>query len=137
MDSLSHWFSGDYVTLRPDLLQLTLEVRPDDIPLVRAVVLECKLAQQNPVHLAKAKEQVQEGLRHLTGLLAPKHGDLRRLGFDRRYWWENDLAVLGVSPAALVLDETSFTSSIGSKSAAVRLGQPVAQCGLALQPNAE
>jgi len=87
VDSLSHWFAGDDVTLRPDLLQLTLEVRPDDIPLVRAVVLECKLAQQNPVHLAKAKEQVQEGLRHLTGLLAPKRSDLRRLGFDRRYWW--------------------------------------------------
>ncbi|WP_419642412.1 ATP-binding protein, partial [Thiolapillus sp.] len=32
-------------------------------------------------------EQIQEGLQHLTGLLAPKHSDLRRLGFDRRYWW--------------------------------------------------
>lgn len=47
----------------------------------------------------------------------------RPIDVDLRYWWENDLAVLGVSPAALVLDETSFTSSIGSKSAAVRLGQ--------------
>ncbi len=87
VDSLLHWFAGGEVTLRPDLLQLTLEVRPEDIPLVHAVVVECKLAQQNPIHLAKAKEQVQEGLRHLTGLLAPKRGDLRRLGFDRRYWW--------------------------------------------------
>jgi DNA phosphorothioation-dependent restriction protein DptH len=87
VDSLLHWFAGGEVTIRPDLLQLTLEVRPDDIPLVHAVVIECKLAQQNPVHLAKAEEQVQEGLRHLTGLLAPKRGDLRRLGFDRRYWW--------------------------------------------------
>jgi DNA phosphorothioation-dependent restriction protein DptH len=87
VDSLLHWFAGSEVTNRPDLLQLTLEVRPDDIPLVHAVVVECKLAQQNPAHLAKAIEQVQEGLRHLTGLLAPKRGDLRRLGFDRRYWW--------------------------------------------------
>lgn len=47
----------------------------------------------------------------------------RPIDVDLRYWWENDLAVLGVSPAALVLDETSFTSSIGSKAAAVRLGQ--------------
>ncbi len=37
--------------------------------------------------MAKASEQVQEGLQHLTGLLAPNHSDLRRLGFDRRYWW--------------------------------------------------
>jgi len=72
VDSLLHWFAGGEVTRRPDLLQLTLEARPDDIPLVHAVVIECKLAQQNPVHLANAKEQVQEGLRHLTGLLAPK-----------------------------------------------------------------
>ena len=87
VDSLSHWFLGSEVTLRPDLLQLTLEVRPDDLPLVHAVVVECKLAQLNPIHLAKAIEQVQEGLRHLTGLLAPERDDLRRLGFDRRYWW--------------------------------------------------
>lgn len=87
MDALSHWFAGDAVTLRPDLLQLTLEVRPDDVPLVHAVVVECKLAQHNPVHFAKACEQVQEGLRHLTGLLAPQRDDLRRVGFDRRYWW--------------------------------------------------
>ena len=87
IDSLSHWFAGGDVTLRPDLLQLTLEVRPNDLPLVHAVVVECKLAQHNPVHLAKATEQVQAGLSHLTGLLAPERGDLRRLGFDRRYWW--------------------------------------------------
>ena len=47
----------------------------------------------------------------------------RPIDVDLRYWWENDLAVLGVSPAALVLDETSFTSSIGSKANTVRLGQ--------------
>ena len=87
LDSLLHWFVGSDVTLRPDLLQLTLEVRPNDIPLVHAALIECKLAQKNPVHLAKANEQIQEGLQHLTNLLAPKHSDLRRLGFDRRYWW--------------------------------------------------
>jgi DNA phosphorothioation-dependent restriction protein DptH len=87
IDSVLHWFAGSDVTHRPDLLQLTLEVRPDDIPLVHAVLIECKLAQQNQAHLEKAFEQVKEGLRHLTGLLAPMRSDLRRLGFDRRYWW--------------------------------------------------
>lgn len=87
LDSLLHWFTGSGVALRPDLLQLTLEVRPNDIPLVHAVLVECKFAQKNPAHLAKAIEQIQEGLRHLTGLLAPKHSELRVLGFDRRYWW--------------------------------------------------
>jgi len=87
IDSQQHWFVGSDVALRPDLLQLTLEVRLNDIPLVQAVLVECKFAQKNQAHLAKANEQIQEGLKHLTGLLAPKHSDLRRLGFDRRYWW--------------------------------------------------
>ena len=47
----------------------------------------------------------------------------RPIDVDLRYWWENDLSVLGVWPAALALDETSFTSSIGSKAAAVGPGQ--------------
>lgn len=87
VDSLQHWFVGSDVTLRPDLLQLTLEVRPNDIPLVHAVLVECKFAQNKSSHLAKASEQIQDGLQHLTGLLAPNHSGLRRLGFDRRYWW--------------------------------------------------
>ncbi|WXG55017.1 MAG: hypothetical protein RNU03_10220 [Candidatus Sedimenticola sp. (ex Thyasira tokunagai)] len=87
VDSLLHWFVGSDVTMRPDLLQLTLEVRPNDIPVVYATLVECKFAQKNSGHLAKANEQIQEGLQHLTGLLAPNHSNLRRLGFDRRYWW--------------------------------------------------
>jgi len=87
VDSLLHWFVGCDTTMRPDLLQLTLEVRENDIPLVHATLIECKLALKNPKHLAKAYEQIKEGLQHLTGLLAPEHSDLRRIGFDRRYWW--------------------------------------------------
>lgn len=42
----------------------------------------------------------------------------RPIDVDLRYWWENDLAVLGVSPAALVLDDTSLVSSINGRKAA-------------------
>ena len=47
----------------------------------------------------------------------------RPIDVDRRYWWENNLAVWGVSPAALVLDDTSLTSSIDGRGAGVRIGQ--------------
>lgn len=47
----------------------------------------------------------------------------RPIDVDLRYWWENDLVVLGMWPAALVLDETSLASSIGSRADAVRLEQ--------------
>jgi len=40
----------------------------------------------------------------------------RPIDVDLRFWWECDLRILGVSPACLILDETSFTSSIGQKS---------------------
>jgi len=87
VDSLQHWFKGAVTELRPDLLQLSLELREGDCPLVRAVVVECKLGLKNAERLSHALEQVQDGLGHLTQLLAPSRGDLRRPGFDRRYWW--------------------------------------------------
>jgi glycosyl transferase family 25 len=39
----------------------------------------------------------------------------RPIDVDLRYWWECDMRILGVSPACLILDETSLTSSIGQK----------------------
>lgn len=47
----------------------------------------------------------------------------RPIDVDLRYWWENDLMVWGVSPAALVLDDTSLTSSIAGRSAGTRISQ--------------
>lgn len=87
IDSLLHWFVGSDVLHRPDLLQLSLVMRENDIPLIQAVLIECKFAQQNTAHLTKAREQVQDGLSHLTQLLAPNRSDIRRVSFDRRYWW--------------------------------------------------
>jgi DNA phosphorothioation-dependent restriction protein DptH len=87
LDSFQHWFTHSEFTLRPDLLQLTLEIRSDDLPLIHASVIECKLANLNPVHIAKAMEQVQEGLNHLTRIFAPKSQKSRSTSFDRKYWW--------------------------------------------------
>jgi DNA phosphorothioation-dependent restriction protein DptH len=87
IDSLQHWFVGSDVVHRPDLLQLSLTLRENDIPLIQAVLIECKFALQNGNHLIKACEQVQDGLSHLTQLLAPNRCDIQRVTFDRRYWW--------------------------------------------------
>jgi len=87
IDSLLHWYVGSEVTQRPDLLSLGFEVRENNIPLVHAAVIECKLANKNPDRLVKACDQVQEGLKHLTALLAPACNGLDGVGFDRRYWW--------------------------------------------------
>jgi len=39
----------------------------------------------------------------------------RPIDVDLRHWWENGLKIQGVMPAAIVLDESSFQSSIGDK----------------------
>lgn len=88
VDALGHWFLGSEVNRRPDLLQVSLNVRGDgELPLIQAVVIECKFAQYNPAHLLKATDQVCDGLSHLTQLFAPNRADIGRMSFDRRYWW--------------------------------------------------
>ncbi|MFY8119427.1 MAG: glycosyltransferase family 25 protein [Roseateles sp.] len=39
----------------------------------------------------------------------------RPIDVDLRHWWETELCIQGVSPAAIALDETSEQSSIGAK----------------------
>jgi len=87
LDSLRHWFRDAEGGSRPDLLQLSLELRPNDIPLVHAVLVECKLAEENPEHVRNGFSQITKGLHHLMSLLAPDHEGLPRRSFDRRYWW--------------------------------------------------
>ena len=48
-------------------------------------------------------------------LLASRIPFGRPIDVDLRHWWENDLRIQGVVPAAVVLDDTSFQSSIGAK----------------------
>jgi DNA phosphorothioation-dependent restriction protein DptH len=86
-DALLHWFANRDLTHRPDLLQLSLELRDDDLPLVHATVIECKFALHNSAHQVRASDQVQDGLAHLTQLFAPNREDLPGYSFDRRYWW--------------------------------------------------
>ena len=87
VDTLLHWFAGSEDGQRPDLLQLSLIVRDNGLPLIQALVLECKFAQYDPTHLQKASQQVQQGLRHFTRRFAPNRPDSGRVSFDRRYWW--------------------------------------------------
>ncbi|MCG5531012.1 ATP-binding protein [Halorhodospira halochloris] len=88
IDSLQHWFEDNEESgTRPDLLQLALIPREDDVPLLKATLIECKLGQSNKAHIDKAYDQIRDGLSHLTRLLAPDREDIHGLTFDRRYWW--------------------------------------------------
>lgn len=87
LDDLRHWFTDNESNMRPDLLQLTLEIRENDVPLIHANLVECKLGKSSNGHLEKAVEQIEAGLAYLPTLLAPKAAHLRTSEFDRRYWW--------------------------------------------------
>jgi DNA phosphorothioation-dependent restriction protein DptH len=91
LDAFRHWLSESESqnagSRRADLLQLSLVMRQNEIPLIYATVIECKLAQHSEAHLHNAREQVQESLAHLTQLFAPNRPDIQRVQFDRRYWW--------------------------------------------------
>lgn len=87
LDDLRHWFSDNESNSRPDLLQLTLEIRENDMPLIHANLIECKLGKSGNGHFEKAVEQIEAGLGYLPTLLAPKASHLKANEFDRRYWW--------------------------------------------------
>lgn len=87
LDDMQHWYSGNDTNMRQDLLQLTLEMRDNNVPLIHANLVECKLALKNDEHVEKAYEQIQSGLHYLPVLLAPKVKGLNTTDFDRRYWW--------------------------------------------------
>lgn len=39
----------------------------------------------------------------------------RPIDVDLRYWWECNMLILGINPPCLILDDSSFSSSIGQK----------------------
>ena len=87
LDSFQHWFASDQYALRPDLLQISLEITDEGLPLIYANIIECKVAQKNPNHVAKALDQIQDGLHQLANLFAPKSDLLDISIYDRKYWW--------------------------------------------------
>jgi DNA phosphorothioation-dependent restriction protein DptH len=87
LDDMQHWYTDNDTNMRQDLLQLTLEMRDNDVPLIHANLVECKLALKSEGHVEKAYEQIQSGLQYLPILLAPKVKGLNTIDFDRRYWW--------------------------------------------------
>lgn len=63
-------------------------------------------------------------------LLATRVPFGRPIDVDLRFWWENDLRILGTVPSLLILDETSFVSSIWAEKPRVPLLQKLRKFGM-------
>lgn len=57
----------------------------------------------------------------------------RPIDVDLRFWWENDLRILGTLPGLLILDETSLESTIWSERPQVPLWQKLRKFAMKLQ----
>ncbi len=90
LDAVWHWFNDAEEGTRPDLLRLHANV-VDGYFDIKAQIIECKLAAHSEEHLAKARRQVESGMRELSAHFRPRESD-RPMGTadsppDQRFWW--------------------------------------------------
>ena len=89
LDAYRHWFDSADSDTRPDLLWVVTRLGSDGRIHLDLRLLECKLAQRSDQHLEKARQQLENGLRHLTAVFMPRV-DLEKSEDERpdqRYWW--------------------------------------------------
>jgi DNA phosphorothioation-dependent restriction protein DptH len=92
LDAYRHWFDLADNLRRPDLMWMQVWLREDGRLHVKLHLIECKMGQQSPEHILKAKSQIDNGLSVLGS--AFKSSTERPGGAgsiedrpDRRYWW--------------------------------------------------
>lgn len=89
LDAYQHWFDSADSHMRPDLLWMVVRVDDDERLRLDLRLIECKLAKMSEAHLDKAREQLENGLRHLPTVFMPRvdldAGEDERP--DQRYWW--------------------------------------------------
>jgi DNA phosphorothioation-dependent restriction protein DptH len=92
LDAYRHWFDLADNLRRPDLMWMQVYLRGDGRLHVKLHLIECKMGQQSPEHILKAKSQIDNGLSVLGS--AFKSSTERAGGADsiedrpdRRYWW--------------------------------------------------
>ena len=88
LDAYQHWFDSSESSTRPDLLWVIARLCGDGRHLDLRMI-ECKLANRSEVHLDKARQQLENGLRHLVSAFKPRRDDESDEDDrpDQRYWW--------------------------------------------------
>ena len=89
LDAYQHWFDSADTGVRPDLLWIIARIGSDGRLRLDMRLIECKLAKMSETHLEKARDQLENGIRHLTAMFMPRvamgcSDDERP---DQRYWW--------------------------------------------------
>jgi len=89
LDAYRHWFDSADSGTRPDLLWLVARISEDRRLKLDLRLIECKLAKMSDTHLEKARQQLENGMRHLISVFKPKVYDESEDDDrpDQRYWW--------------------------------------------------
>jgi DNA phosphorothioation-dependent restriction protein DptH len=89
LDAYRHWFDSAETDTRPDLLWMTARIGEDGRIRLDLRLIECKLAMKSDAHLDKAREQLENGLRHLVTVFMPRadEEEIEDERPDQRYWW--------------------------------------------------
>lgn len=92
LDAYRHWFDLADNLRRPDLMWMQVWLREDGRLHVKLHLIECKMGQQSPEHILKAKSQIDNGLSVLGSAFKSSTGRAGGAGSiedrpDRRYWW--------------------------------------------------
>lgn len=85
IDAYRHWFDmGSEDKTHPDLLWLRADLNENGEMAIEVRLIECKMAQKNDEHIAKAVEQIKNGLDVLVKAFSPKVEGVEIP--DQRYW---------------------------------------------------
>ena len=89
LDAFRHWFDSADTDTRPDLLWLTARIGENGRLHLDLRLIECKMAKMSDAHLDKAREQLENGLRHLAAVFMPRSDEMQIEDErpDQRYWW--------------------------------------------------
>ena len=92
LDAYRHWFDLADNLRRPDLMWMQVWLPEDGCLHLKLHLIECKMGQQSPAHILKAKSQIDNGLSVLGSAFK---SSVKAAGIagsiedrpDRRYWW--------------------------------------------------
>lgn len=91
LDNYKHWFYGE--PNRPDFLKVEISSdNQEDIVVIDATLVECKMAKHNDAHINKGVQQLSNSVLHLMEKFDPLSKD-----YNRRYWFSQLYRMLAFS----------------------------------------
>jgi len=87
LDAYRHWFDTAETTTRPDLLWLVARIVENGRIHLDIHIIECKQAKYSEDYIEKARQQIENGLRHLIPVFMPRDDSIEDYRPDQRYWW--------------------------------------------------